>query len=894
MTDGATGGAGPSEEGGSGLVVRNGRVGLRPWQRRLLLVVGLILAMVAGLVLPPLVNISRYQRRITELVSRSFGRQVRLSGVELRLLPLPGFVLHDLSVAEDPSYGVEPVLSARTVIANVRLLALWRGRIEVDRITVDEASVNVVRTGDGHWNLESLMMGPAEPALTGKAPATTDRFGTARERQRRFPYLRATNSRINLKNGLVKSPFSLVNADLSLWQDQPGEWGLRLTGQPFRTDTEVSFQADNGTGDVRIEGTLHAAQSLREMPLKLEMEWRDAQLGQLSRLILGSDAGWRGDIVADVEVEGTSEAAKTKARLRATGVRRAEFAPETPLDFDANCAFVYQHSLNAFHQVGCDTAVGNGHLYLKGDRPGGGAPANGTLEVKDLPVQAGLDLLRTLRSDFAPGMNARGRVNGSLSYRLSTGDAAKLAPMRYRGGHRGGSRKPAVAAPPSRSLDGALTVEEAELRGGGLKEPLLFPKMTWTARAPTDGQDAGAKAAIGAKFAVPIAASLVQTAGAGKPAAAAINTQFVLSASGYSVKLSGAATPARMRELAYAFGMAPLDAADGFAGGTADFDLSAAGPWIAPERTAETRALDSPATGADSADAFLGTIQLHHAEWQAPYLHHALELPQATVTLSAENIGLTSDFTYGALAGSIAVTSLSRRCRSAECPPAQVTLRLGAVEADAVRAALLGAPERKTLLSPLMDRMRSADKATWPAVALSVTAESLALGPVTLQNPNAQMHLADGKLMVDGLDADLLGGSVEVKGSLAAVGDKVEGVLDGAFKQIAPTQAGQLVGAIWTGKAISGAGMVEFSGAARKDLAASAKGQLQFEWKEGTFAQAAPSLARFDRWSGTASIAGGKLELGENRLKFRGGEGVVRGVIPFSGTAKLTVGAPAP
>jgi len=55
-------------------VVRNGRVGLRPWQRRLLLVVGLILAMVAGLVLPPLVNISRYQRRITELVSRSFGR----------------------------------------------------------------------------------------------------------------------------------------------------------------------------------------------------------------------------------------------------------------------------------------------------------------------------------------------------------------------------------------------------------------------------------------------------------------------------------------------------------------------------------------------------------------------------------------------------------------------------------------------------------------------------------------------------------------------------------------------------------------------------------------------------------------------------------------------------
>ena len=45
-----------------------------------------------------------------------------MSGVELRLLPRPGFVITDLTVEEDPAYGAEPVLHANTVTAAIRLL----------------------------------------------------------------------------------------------------------------------------------------------------------------------------------------------------------------------------------------------------------------------------------------------------------------------------------------------------------------------------------------------------------------------------------------------------------------------------------------------------------------------------------------------------------------------------------------------------------------------------------------------------------------------------------------------------------------------------------------------------------------------------------------------------
>jgi AsmA protein len=130
--------------------------------RRLLIAAALILLLIAGLVLPPLINISRYQRRVTALISRSLGRPVHLSGIELRLLPMPGFVLHDLSVSEDPAFGPEPVLSARSVVATVAIFPLWQGKLQISRISVDEASLNLVRSPQGRWTLESLMMVPAQ------------------------------------------------------------------------------------------------------------------------------------------------------------------------------------------------------------------------------------------------------------------------------------------------------------------------------------------------------------------------------------------------------------------------------------------------------------------------------------------------------------------------------------------------------------------------------------------------------------------------------------------------------------------------------------------------------------------------------------------------------------
>src|SRR5580692_11432995 len=285
----------------------NGRI--RQWLRIALATIAIL---VLVLVVPPLISVNRYKSQITQLISRSLGRSVRLSSVQAHILPWPGFEISDLSVAEDPAYGAEPVLHATKVTASIRLLALFRGRVEIGKISVDDASLNLVRAGPGHWNLDSIFR---------TAAAQTSSTAGAR-RVAPLPYLEATNSRINFKNGAEKLPFSLVDADVSLWQENPGEWRIRLRGQPARTD--VSLHPEE-TGVVRMEASMRRAPALRQMPLHLDLDWQEAQLGQLARLVTGSDPGWRGDLTGELHLDGTPDAAQVAMRLRASGVHRAEF-----------------------------------------------------------------------------------------------------------------------------------------------------------------------------------------------------------------------------------------------------------------------------------------------------------------------------------------------------------------------------------------------------------------------------------------------------------------------------------------------------------------------------------------------------------------------------------------
>ena len=840
-------------------------------RQRLWLALAALAAILAILIVPPFLSMSRYKASITHLISASLGRPVRLSSVEARLLPRPGFVLTDLTVEEDPAYGAEPVLHADTVTASIRLLSLWRGRVELDTISVDEASLNLVRTAAGRWNLDSLLR---------TATAQVQTAGNAKQdKPVRLPYLKATNCRIHIKSGVEKLPFTLLNADLSFWQQSPGDWRLRLRGQPARTDLSLQ-QGD--TGIVRLEASLRQAPQLRQMPVHIDLEWREAQLGQLTRLLLGTDAGWRGDLTGELHLDGTADAAQIKSRLRAVGVHRAEFAPAAPMDFDANCALVAHFTARAIDNLLCDSPLGPGRIRISGNLPGQDGLPRFSVELDRIPVAAGLDALRTVRSGLAPGLEAAGSVSGKITYAPAALDNAALEkPTRHVPSAKAHAAEP---QPLTGSLTGSLVIEGLQLSGNGLSQPIRVPKLLLTPANPSPG----ASQALAATVAIP----------AGGAAPLTVSSRFLLS--GYQLTVRGQASIVRARELAHVAGVADAAALDALAGDPITVDLIAEGPWMAVQ--SPLQALSSGGTPrAASADSLTGTITLRNANWKPDYLANAVEISQATLHLSADELRWAPvAFSYGPVKGTASLT-LPAACDAPQpCMP-RFQLQFGALDASLLQAAFLGARERGTMLSTLIERFRRTAAPAWPRLEGTIKADSLILGPVTLHDPAATVStLANGAEMT-AFDASLLGGRVNGTGAYhaaASTTDKPSYEFEAQLEKLSPAAIGQLLGLRFSGGAFDGNGKIELSGFTAGELAASAKGALHFEWQHGAVAATSgfvpPALARFDRWSADAEAANGALTLKENQVKRGSHATSVQAAVTFADRPKAAFAAPKP
>ncbi len=407
------------------------------WRRRLGAALIVVLAAVMLALLPPLVNVNRFQRRIATSISNSLGRPVHLDRVTLSLLPLPGFTLENFVVSEDPAFGSEPIIRANEVRATLRLSSLWRRRVEFSTISFTEPSVNLVHTPEGKWNIESVLL---QASRIPAAPTAQTKAGP----QPRFPYIEATGARVNLKQGIEKTPFSLTDATFALWLPNPEQWRLRLQGRPMRTDTSVS-----DTGTLRLEATLGRASSPEQIPLELNGSWRGAPLGEATRVVFGRDAGWRGELTLETTVRGTMGRSAVDTRLRVNDARREDFVPDQSLAVDLECRAEATQLFHNFAKVRCNWPPGGGDkrkVALSGAMPDVRDWRASTAEagIAGVSASALVGWWHVLSSRVPAGVSAEGTLSGSVSY----------------DGRQG-----------ARRWDGALVIEGAKLKADG--SPLL-------------------------------------------------------------------------------------------------------------------------------------------------------------------------------------------------------------------------------------------------------------------------------------------------------------------------------------------------------------------------------------------------------------------------------------
>ncbi len=849
----------------------NGHIpGPRHW---LPLIIVIVLAL--AIVVPPLFNIGRYQHRIADNISRSLGRPVHFSKITLRLLPRPGFDLDDFTVEEGPGFGPEPILHSSSVRASVRLLSLWRGRLEIARIALEEPSLNLVRNAEGRWNFASVM---TQASQTQVAP--TGQRGPGRTL--RFPYIEASNARINFKYGDEKQPFSFMNGDLSIWLENPEEWQLRFRAQPVRTD--MPLFASN-TGLIRAEGSMQRAGSLGDIPLNLTMDWTHAPLGQLGRLFGGEDQGWRGELQVRSRLTGTPTKLAIQTTMQLDDLHRVEFAPDQSLSYSASCTGTYEKALEQLRDLACAVPLGNGQLGVSGTiRPSGDAPGTQLdLSLVDAPASGALDFLRLTRERISRDLAVSGLVNGHFALDYSQGET---------------------------TVSGSAVTRQLSISAPGLHTPLTLGELhlaTLDAAAgrghAATGKTPGRAAVISRPQAAGTPLSLLLSPvkvdlGSSSP----LIVDGVLNRQSFLLHFGGRGELARMvpaiRDLGiFAPGIEALQPK-----GEANIDLQLRGPWLVP-----MEALTDDENHAGASVSASGSISLRDASLVTPYLAAPLGIRSAQASISGIQGGPTQVAWSGIVGqyGPIRFTGNFRvpvACEAGTASPTlcqrQFDISVPALNIGTLPTVMMGNhPVMHELIQGIRNRIANdTGPNSWPPLHGTIRVARATLDALVLDDVVANIEMQGSHVRIESLDAKALDGTLHFGGTLEAGASPVYH-LDGQLNQASLEEVGDLFNQDWGTGTINLASHLSLSGLTRTDLLSSAQGIFHFAWSGGGLPFAAdarsvaPPFAHFDQWTADGQVQDSGLTLEQSLLSGANAARAVQGTIGFDTALNLKAAA---
>jgi AsmA protein len=209
----------------------------------------------------------------------------------------------------------------------------------------------------------------------------------------------------------------------------------------MRTDTDT---ADTGAGTIRAEGTLGGADlnasSLAQVPIDLQGDWRDAQLGSLSRLLLGRDPGLRGDFSLSFAILGTIGHNTVTTGIKVTKARRADFVPNHLLSLEAACKAIAGGTFHSFTSIQCQgppaesSAFSNSPaptlLALTASVPSVSDPrsASATLTLPARPADTLFDWLSVATPHPPTVLEGAGSLTGTLNWGAPTVAPAQSQP----------------------------------------------------------------------------------------------------------------------------------------------------------------------------------------------------------------------------------------------------------------------------------------------------------------------------------------------------------------------------------------------------------------------------------------------------------------------------------
>ncbi len=824
--------------------------------------------LVLTIVVPPFVNINRFRHNILQSISAGLDRPVYANAVELTLFPRPAFVLHHLTVVEWPEFGSEPVITAETVTASLRASTLWHRRVEIASLHFDAPSVNLARDSNGQWNFEALI---SNSPILRFSPGSNSAASSSKPPP--FPYVEATDARINFKRGAEKLPFSLEGAQLAFWKESGNEWHLRIKARPVRTDLPPG-----DAGQIVGEASVKTTGVLKDSPVQANLEWRRGQLGEISRLLYGEDGGWRGTVDWTAKAQGTLARTHLTSDIQVEEFRRAEFIPPSEIDLAAHCTGEYVHADGRMEQLKCDAPLGGGHLRVQSTSGNAASeaksnepatteppPSDGDqfLAVTMQQVSAGffLDVLRHIHPGIAADTTASGQVNGSAkcdwrgfeTWRTCSGEL-RTTPLTLNLPHVENvvHLSPLLIATPD--------------SGGGPAKSSSQSKSSGAIPAKKDMTGTWELAATHASLGGTSSATLTGT----------------LTSSGLTLHMDGPADLRDLSQLARAMNSPVLSGGIRSIRGTAQMAVTLQSSWLPQANpSAEAEPTPSNATNppAQPVSWFVpsqwnGSVQIHNASVRLSSFPGVIQIAGAQVNLNDSAVewnGLNGTYSRIPFDGSIRWQTSCPTSR----PPCARTFTLHTANLNVDR--LQGVLRRTIAASGLLEQLNpwAAGAPELPEITGTFKADTLLAGKLSLKNTSMQLHLQGHTADLITISGNVFGGTLSglsdhtdegtskeagsgktAPGSPAVSGAAIQSeagsahwgngsptyTLAVALRNIQPN----LVATIWHEKWGRGNATVDIrlktQGWSTADLAENAKGNFTIDWRGGSLAASFPSL----------------------------------------------------
>jgi AsmA family/AsmA-like C-terminal region len=783
---------------------------------------------------PPFVNVNRYRNRVTSAIGNALGRQVTVSNIELKLLPRPGMVLSTFVVADDPSYGSEPMLRAESVTASIRVSSLWRGRLEIGTLALDNPSLNLVRRADGHWNIEELLERTSQVPSAPTAKASP-------EARPRFPYVEATAGRINFKLGDTKKAFAFSDADFALWLESENEWGVRLEGRPMRSDVPVS-----DTGTLIMDGTFQRSYSFRNTPVNLKINFTRGQLGQITALVYGRDRGWRGGVTSTASLAGTPASLAVTFDARVDDFRRYDIALGEAMRLSVHCTGTYSSPDDSIRDIQCQSPVRPGVVMVRGNIVGwAGNSYDLGISAEQIPLDRVVALARHTKKDLPEDLTATGTADFIFTMRRDLGSDPVWA---------GGGRTAQFA------LRSKVLAEDLELG----EVQLSIPKK---------GEEAASKRMRRAPKVAHLSVNSLRVVV--KPFAMLLGAASPTAAGGYfdlahyRITLAGDAEMTRLMSIAKAMGIGVP--AIGLAG-PAHLDLEIAGAWtgFAP-----------PAPS--------GKLQLHDATAELQGVSEPLQLVSVSATLADQTVTVGSflaEFKDGtSVSGS---ASFPLRCVYPESCVLRFDLHTPEITQARLNQLLNPSYQSRPWYHLLAIGQRDENALMKLQARGRLAAGRLVIGDLVAADFVSMVEMNSGKLSLKDIRADALGGHHTGNWDADFTSTPPKYFGSGAVTKIAMAQVAALTHDPWATGTIDGEYTLGVAGATASAIRDSASGTASFKWTGGSLRHVALDATgiplTFSSFDGQAVLRNGTISCQGCKLQTTGGSYDVTGDASFNRT----------